>query len=42
MECFEVEANVTTTGVDAYELCLSNLEQQFIYFQADPNLNQDC
>jgi hypothetical protein len=27
MECFEVEANVTTTGVDAYELCLSNLEQ---------------
>jgi hypothetical protein len=26
MECFEVEANVTTTGVDAYELCLSNLE----------------
>ena len=27
MECFEVETNVTTTGVDAYELCLSNLEQ---------------
>ncbi|MDB9959669.1 hypothetical protein OAD75_04700 [Gammaproteobacteria bacterium] len=27
MECFEVEANVTTTGMDAYELCLSNLEQ---------------
>ena len=27
MECFEVEANVTTTGVEAYELCLSNLEQ---------------
>ena len=27
MECFEVEANVTTIGVDAYELCLSNLEQ---------------
>ena len=27
MECFEVEANVTNTGVDAYELCLSNLEQ---------------
>ena len=26
MECFEVETNVTTTGVDAYELCLSNLE----------------
>jgi hypothetical protein len=26
MECFEVEANVTTTGMDAYELCLSNLE----------------
>jgi len=27
MECFEVETNVTTSGVDAYELCLSNLEQ---------------
>ena len=27
MECFEVEANVKTTGMDAYELCLSNLEQ---------------
>ena len=27
MECFEVDANVTTTGMDAYELCLSNLEQ---------------
>ena len=27
MECFEVEANVITIGVDAYELCLSNLEQ---------------
>ena len=27
MECFEVEANVTTTGMNAYELCLSNLEQ---------------
>ena len=27
MECFEVEANLTTTGMDAYELCLSNLEQ---------------
>jgi hypothetical protein len=26
-ECYEVETNITTTGIDGYELCLSNLEQ---------------
>ena len=26
IECYEVDANITTTGTDGYELCLSNLE----------------
>jgi len=27
IECYEVETNTTTSGIDGYELCLSNLEQ---------------
>ena len=27
MECLDVQTNITTTGMDAYELCLSNLEE---------------
>jgi hypothetical protein len=27
MECLDVQTNITTTGIDAYELCLSNLEE---------------
>ena len=26
IECYEVDTNITTTGTDGYELCLSNLE----------------
>ena len=27
IECHEVETNITTSGIDGYELCLSNIEQ---------------